>query len=310
MTTSTKAELSGALIVDKSLGPTSHDVVAVARRALGTRAIGHTGTLDPTASGVLVLVVGEATKLVNLLGVGDKRYEATMLLGAETNTLDAGGEITASAPVPQLTLAQLSDLARPFAGEIEQRAPLVSAIKVDGRRLHKRARAGEAVEAPLRRVRIDALEIEALEGDSVRLNVRCGRGFYVRALARDLAAAWGTLGHLTALRRSHNAGFSVDDAVGFEALRAAARGTELERAALRARLVPLIELCRRLPHAVFVEDDCAALRCGRALGVEATGHSALPEGGELIALCPGERPVAIVQRAGDALRVARGFHGV
>jgi tRNA pseudouridine55 synthase len=221
--TSPKVELSGALIVDKSLGPTSHDVVAVARRALGTRAIGHTGTLDPTASGVLVLVIGEATKLVNLLGAGDKRYEATMLLGAETNTLDAGGEVTASAPVPQLTLQQLRELARPFAGEIEQRAPLVSAIKVDGRRLHKRARAGEMIEAPLRRVRIDALELEALDGNSVRLNVRCGRGFYVRALARDLAASWGTLGHLTALRRSHNAGFSVDDAVGFEALRAAAR---------------------------------------------------------------------------------------
>jgi tRNA pseudouridine55 synthase len=233
-----------------------------------------------------------------------------MLLGAETNTLDAGGEVTASAPVPQLSLEQLRELARPFAGEIEQRAPLVSAIKVDGRRLHKRARAGELIEAPLRRVRIDALEIEALDGNSVRLNVRCGRGFYVRALARDLAASWGTLGHLTALRRSHNAGFSLDDAVDFEALRAAARGTEVERAELRARLVPLIELCRRLPHAVFAEDDCAALRCGRPLDAELTGHTALPQDGELIALSSEQRPVAIVQRVGDVLRVARGFHGV
>lgn len=310
MTTSPKPELSGALIVDKSVGPTSHDVVAVARRALSTRAIGHTGTLDPTASGVLVLVVGEATKLVNLLGSGDKRYQATMRLGAETSTLDAGGDVTATAPVPALTLAQLRALARPFAGEIAQRAPLVSAIKVDGRALHKRARAGEEFEAPLRRVRLDALEIEALEGDLVRFDVRCGRGFYVRSLARDLAIAWGTLGHLTALRRSHNAGFSLDEAVGFETLRAAARGTEAERAPLRARLVPLVALCRRLPHAEFDAQQCAILRCGRALDVERSGQGGLPEGSELIAMSPEQRPVAIVQRAGDALRVARGFHGV
>lgn len=310
MTTSPKAELSGALIVDKSLGPTSHDVVAVARRALGTRAIGHTGTLDPTASGVLVLVVGEGTKLVNLLGAGEKRYEATMRLGAETSTLDAGGDFTASAPVPELTLPQLRERARLFAGEIEQRAPHVSAIKVDGRRLHKLARAGKVVEAPLRKVRIDALEIEALEGHSVRLNVRCGRGFYVRALARDLAVAWGTLGHLTALRRSHNAGFSLEEAVSFEQLRTAARGTEADREALRARLIPLIALCRRMPHAVFAEDDCAALRCGRPLSVQSTGHDAVPEESELIALSSEQRPVAILRREGDALRVARGFHGV
>jgi tRNA pseudouridine55 synthase len=302
--------LHGVLVVDKSLGPTSHDVVAVARRALGTRAVGHTGTLDPTASGVLVVVVGEATKLVNLLGARDKRYQATMRLGSETRTLDAGSDVIASAPVPALTYGQLVEAARPFTGEIEQRAPLVSAIKVDGRSLHKRVRAGEAVEAPLRKVRIDTLEIEALEGEFVRFNVRCGRGFYVRSLARDLAAAVGTLGHLTALRRTDNAGFTVDDALGFEALRAAARGSDAEREAVRARVLPLVDVCRRLPHAVFTESACASLRHGRALDLAELSQMDLPDVPELIALSEQGSPVAIVQRSADALRVARGFHGV
>jgi tRNA pseudouridine55 synthase len=307
MTTSPKAEISGLLLVDKSLGPTSHDVVAVARRALGTRAVGHTGTLDPTASGALVLVIGEATKLVNMLSGGEKRYHATLQLGAETTTLDAGGEVVATAAVPALTRADVEQAARAFAGEIEQRAPLVSAIKIEGRSLQKRVRAGETVEAPLRRVRIDALEIEAFDGQRVVFSVRCGKGFYVRALARDLAAALGTLGHLTALRRTHNAGFSVDDAVTFESLRAAARGTDQDRENVRARLLPLVSLCQRLPHASFDDDACTSLRHGRALSVTDWAHLGLEEQAELIAFSSAGQPVAIVQRSLDTLRVLRGF---
>jgi tRNA pseudouridine55 synthase len=309
VTTSPKAELHGVLLVDKSLGPTSHDVVAVARRALGTRAVGHTGTLDPTASGALVVVVGEATKLVNLLSTGDKCYEAMLALGAETRTLDAGSEVVATAEVPALTRADVEAAARAFAGEIAQRAPVVSAIKVEGKSLHKRARAGEVVEAPIRQVRIDALDIQDFDGKNITFSVRCGKGFYVRALARDLAAALGTLGHLTALRRTHNAGFSVDDAIGFDALRGAARGTEEQRDQVRARLVPLTTLCRRLPHATFSESACISLRHGRALSPSELTDPALPEQGELIAFSEDGRPIAIVQRSLDALRVLRGFHG-
>jgi tRNA pseudouridine55 synthase len=281
--------------------------VAVARRALGTRAVGHTGTLDPTASGVLVVVVGEATKLVNLLSVGDKRYEATLELGAETRTLDAGGEVVATAEVPTLSLADVEAAARGFAGEIAQRAPLVSAIKIAGKSLQKRVRAGESVEAPVRKVRVDALDIHAFDGKCITFSVRCGKGFYVRALARDLAEALGTLGHLTSLRRTHNAGFALDQAVSFEELRSAARGTDAQRDVLRARLLPLPLLCRRLPHATFAQGACISLRHGRALNLAELQHPGLPEQDELIALSEQGQPIAIVQRSLDALRVVRGF---
>jgi tRNA pseudouridine55 synthase len=309
VTTSPKAEPHGLLVVDKCLGPTSHDVVAVARRALGTRAVGHTGTLDPTASGVLVVVVGEATKLVNMLGAGEKRYEATIQLGAETNTLDAGGEVLKTSEVPALTRADVEQAAQRFLGEIAQRAPLVSAIKVDGKSLHKRARAGEVVEAPVRQVRVHALEIEAFDGARITLNVRCGKGFYVRALARDLALALGTLGHLSALCRTHNAGLSLDAAIGFDDLRAAARGSDELRDRVRARLLPLPELCRRLPHARFDAAACVSLGHGRTLALSDLAQLSLPVEDEFIALSEDERPVAIVARSVDGVRVVRGFHG-
>jgi tRNA pseudouridine55 synthase len=309
VTTTQKAEPHGLLLVDKCLGPTSHDVVAVARRALGTRAVGHTGTLDPTASGLLVVVVGEATKLVNMLAAGEKRYEATIQLGSETHTLDAGGEVLATREVPALTRADVEQAAQRFLGEISQRAPLVSAIKVDGKRLHKRTRAGEVVEAPVRQVRVDALEIEAFDGARISLNVRCGKGFYVRALARDLALALGTLGHLSALRRTHNAGLSVDAATGFDDLRAAARGSEEQREAVRARLLPLPELCQRLPHACFDAASGLSLRHGRTLALSDLTHLTLPVEDEFIALSEDQRPLAIVARSVEGVRVVRGFHG-
>src|SRR5690606_27881887 len=133
-----------------------------ARRVLGTRAIGHTGTLDPMATGVLVLAVGEATKLVNLLGASEKRYEATLALGRETNTLDAEGEVVREACVPAIELSQVRDVAARFVGEIEQEVPRVSAVKVNGRALHKLERKGHEFAAPVRRVVVHELEITAV----------------------------------------------------------------------------------------------------------------------------------------------------
>jgi tRNA pseudouridine55 synthase len=319
--TSAAAGLHGVLVLDKTSGPTSHDAVAVARRALGTRQVGHTGTLDPLASGVLVLVVGEATKLVTLLSAEAKVYRASLRLGLATTTLDAQGEPVATRAVPPLSLAQVEQAARRFCGEIEQRAPLVSAIKVGGKSLHKRARAGEEIEPPLRKVRLSRLDVLSVEGAQIELDLECGKGFYVRALARDLAEALGTVGHLSALRRTRNGAFAAQGALDFTALRQAAHGSEREREQVRERVLPLAQVCRMLPHGLLDAAGCEHARHGRSLplsslrGLERSAFArdlgALPaEGESLIALDDGLQPLAILERSGEALRVLRGFRGV
>jgi tRNA pseudouridine55 synthase len=298
------SDVHGVLVVDKAIGPTSHDVVYWARRALGTKEIGHTGTLDPMATGVLVLVVGEATKLVNSLGALEKRYRATIKLGVSTSTLDAEGDVDGEVAVPALTLAQVQEAAASFLGEFEQRAPVVSAIKVDGQSLYKRARKGQVVEAPLRRVRLDEIGIDALRDDEIDLSLRCGSGFYVRALARDLAEKLGTLGHLTALRRTQNGAFHVEQAVSFEQLRAA-REQEAVRPELRARVLPLAQVCRSLPHVELDEEGSVHARCGRRIPrVHASAVAELPS---LVAFDPTGMPVALVAPEPEQLRVLRGF---
>jgi tRNA pseudouridine55 synthase len=303
----TKAsELHGVLVVDKALGPTSHDVVSIARRVLGTREIGHTGTLDPMATGVLVLVVGEATKLVNVLTAHTKRYEATVRLGAATRTLDAQGEVEATAPIPALTRAQVESAAATFVGEIEQRAPIVSAIKVAGKSLHKRARSGEQVEAPVRRVRLDALEIRALRAEEIDLAVTCGSGFYVRSLARDLAERLGTLGHLTALRRTQNGAFGVADAVTFDTLHAG-KTSESVRDAVRARVIPLTQVCGALPNVTLDEDGVKHARHGRAIPLACAQGGDDAASGTRVARDERSLPIALVERSLDHWRIVRGF---
>jgi tRNA pseudouridine55 synthase len=308
-----RTELHGVLVLDKTIGPTSHDAVAVGRRALGTREVGHTGTLDPMATGVLVLVVGEGTKLVNLLGAESKAYRATVKLGTATHTLDAEGEVTETRPVPPLTLEQIRQVATAFVGELQQQPPMVSAIKVDGKSMHKRARAGEVVELAKRSVRVDELVIESFDGENIELRVECGKGFYVRSLARDLAEALGSVGHLTALRRTRNGPLSVEGAIDFDGLRAASRGSDEERAQVRERIVPLATVCRGLPHVLLNDAGVLSARHGRAVTLDQLVTplpAQLPGGtdeGHLIALDEAGVPIAIMQRSVDLLRVARGF---
>ena len=301
------AEPHGLLIVDKASGPTSHDVVGIARRVLGTRAIGHTGTLDPMATGVLVLAIGEATKLVNALGSSRKIYEATVLLGRSTTTLDAQGEVDGEAPVPVLELAKVQSVLDRFLGEHEQRAPNVSAIKVEGRALYKRARKGEEFEAPLRRVRLEAVQVRALSEQRIDLTLTCGSGFYVRAFARDVAAALGTLGHLSALRRIENGGYHVNDAVTFEQLKAARTDPRLAEA-VRGALLPLRSVCRTLPHGTLDEAGVVHARHGRALALTHLGCAdASAIAGPVLALDSSGDPVALLERREDSLHVLRGF---
>ena len=240
----------GVLVIDKPRGPTSHDVVARVRRALATRAVGHAGTLDPMATGVLVVAIGEATKLVPWLTAAAKVYEATLALGVETDTLDADGREIRRAPLD-------ADLLDALAGsrggsvaprlraalEVEQARtaqipPAFSAIQKDGERAYARARRGEAVELAPREVRVHRLEVVACSDEPPELTVRLAvdKGYYVRSLARDLAQALSTLGHLTSLRRLRSGCFSLAEATAFDTPddQLAARVESLAVAASRA----------------------------------------------------------------------------
>jgi len=206
----------GIVIIDKPAGVTSHDVVARMRRACGTRAIGHAGTLDPMATGVLVIGVERGTKLLGHLMASTKRYDATIRLGVSTNTEDAEGDVTSVTSAAHITDAAIVEAAATFLGDIQQVPSAVSAIKVNGVRSYKRVRDGEDVQLEARPIRIDAFEVHAIrrEGDviDVDASVTCSPGTYIRALARDLGDALGVGAHLTALRRTASGRFSVTDA--------------------------------------------------------------------------------------------------
>ncbi len=217
----TKPSPSGILVVDKPSGCTSHDVVAKVRKALQTRKVGHCGTLDPMATGVLVVAVGQGTKLVPYLTADDKHYEASLRLGVATDSLDADGEVTETASVPPLTQEVVQTVADGFLGPHAQRAPRVSAIKVNGQRLHARARRGESFEAPLRDVVLHSVNVDEVAEDAVRFRLHAAKGFYVRSFGRDLAAKLGTVGHLNALRRTASGAFGLDRSVALEGLTAA-----------------------------------------------------------------------------------------
>lgn len=244
---------SGVLVVDKPRGPTSHDVVARLRRLLGTRQVGHCGTLDPMATGVLVVAVGEATKLVPWLTSDDKAYEATLRLGAQTDTLDADGAITEERPVdgelsrevaqvtagtigPRLAGALDAERARP-----QQVPPAFSAIRIAGERAHEIARRGESPELAARAVEVKRLVVTGGGLDPaphLDLALDVTKGYFVRSLARDLAAALGTVGHLTALRRTRSGAFRLDDAAPLDAGPEALRAAVLPLAAAAARALP------------------------------------------------------------------------
>ncbi len=292
------------LVVDKPRGPTSHDVVGKVRRALRTRAVGHAGTLDPMATGVLVIAVGEATKLVRWLTADDKAYSATLALGAETDTLDAEGKIIEEAPVGDISLAAARAAAGPFVGTYGQFPPAFSAIRVDGERLHERARRGETVVVPERRVTVHRLEILEVAEQRIEFEVESAKGFYVRSLGRDLARALGTRGHLVALRRIRSGAFDLSNAVD-AALLASAAEDEEARAELTSRLIGLTAACGAMPHVTLDERGVEDARHGRRILVADTP----PQGVEPIALLDREGALVAVGRSeGDYLQVIRGFN--
>ena len=285
---------SGLVVVDKPAGLTSHDVVARIRRLAGTRKVGHAGTLDPMATGVLVVGVERATRLLGHLMLTEKAYDATIRLGAATTTDDAEGE-----PMPAPGVASTSDLTETevrealagFVGELEQVPSAVSAIKVDGRRAYQRVRDGEDVALEPRRVVVEELRVHAVrrveEWIDVDVSLRCSSGTYVRAIARDAGALLGVGGHLTALRRTAVGPFKVDQA------------RTLDELSDEFAVLPIAAAAREAFPAYELDDALASdVRVGRALPVELAGLTAMfAPGGDFLALYEprgsGARPVAV-----------------
>ena len=289
---------SSVLVVDKPQGPTSHDVVAKVRRALRTKAVGHCGTLDPMATGVLVLALEDGTRLVPWLTVDDKAYEATVRLGLATDSFDADGKETAQVPPSAELVAALQALVEnpgavapliAHAVEAErvraqQLPPAISAIRIGGERAHAIARRGETPELAPRDIAVRSLVVTGggLEPyPFLRLAVDVTKGYFVRSLARDLAEALGTVGHLTALRRTRSGAFSLADAIAIDA----------PPDALRAALLPVADAARRaLPVSVLTAGGVTAAGHGQRLMPDqlrdphATASAWLDEAGLLVAI--------------------------
>jgi len=290
----------GVVVVDKPQGWTSHDVVARMRRLAGTRKVGHAGTLDPMATGVLVVGVGRATRLLTYVVGADKEYTATIRLGVTTTTEDAEGETLDVVDASAVTLAAVQEAAGALTGTIAQVPSAVSAIKVDGQRAYARVRAGETVELAAREVTVSRFDVgELRHGDGpdgppvvdVDVTVVCSSGTYVRALARDVGAALGVGGHLTALRRTRVGGYVLDVARTLDELAATPDDVPLT-------VLPLAEAARAtFPVRDLTADEARALSYGQAI-------APVPDSpvGTVAALSPAGELVALVETRGPTVR--------
>jgi tRNA pseudouridine55 synthase len=292
---------SGLVIVDKAGGMTSHDVVARVRRLAGTRKVGHAGTLDPMATGVLVVGVEKATRLLGYLTLTEKEYAATIRLGQTTSTDDAEGEITGTAMAEGVTVAAIDKAVAALTGEIGQVPPAVSAIKVGGQRAYKLTRAGAAPELKARPVTVYEFTVTGIQrvekaGEMAGLldldaTVRCSSGTYIRALARDLGAALGTGGHLTRLRRTRVGGYRAEDA------------RTLEQLAEHFEVLPLAQAAAAaFPRRELTEDEARRLAHGGRLGPGTpSGAPAADDGAPTAAYAPDGTLIALVtEESGQA----------
>lgn len=287
----------GVLPVDKPSGPTSHDVVARARRALGIRKIGHTGTLDPFASGLLILCVGPATRLSEYLTGLDKSYVATVRLGTSTDTGDPEGAVTAEdAAWRGLGRADVEAGLAGLRGRILQVPPSYSAKKVEGERAYRRARRGESVELEPVEVEIHALDLLELHPPNVVIRLRCSSGTYVRAVGRDLGERLGTAAHLTALRRTRVGTFSVDEALPLDAL--------ADPGAVEDAWITPARAVAHLPSVEVDDEEAIRLAHGQVIRVPG-GVDTGPR--EPVAVVRGGDLVAVAARDGDRLRPRKVF---
>jgi tRNA pseudouridine55 synthase len=259
---------AGILIVDKPAGWTSADVVAFTRRGSGVKRVGHAGTLDPSATGVLPLLLGQATRLAEYLVGATKTYIATIELGLETNTYDLEGDILARCDASGVSRGAVEAALAAFRGEFAQIPPAFSAIKRNGVPLYKLARRGDAVELQPRPVRVDRLQLVAFEPPRIRLEIDCAKGFYVRSLAHDLGAALSVGGTLAALQRARVGSFRLEDAIDIETLRG-----EFSSGAWRQRLFAPDEVLLGWHAAVLAPANEERLRYGRGIAFEAAATS-------------------------------------
>lgn len=279
--------MDALILIDKPSGITSSEVVRRIKRLVKPSRVGHLGTLDPFATGVLPIMIGEATKLAPMLEGGDKEYEGMIRLGVETDTLDRDGEPVREAPIPEITPDALDSVAAQFTGKIEQVPPVYSAIKRGGERMYALARKGVEVEPPqARTVGIKSLSIEAADSATLKFRARCTPGTYARSLARDIAIALGTAGHLCELRRTANGNFRIESAISLEmALK------ELEAGGAIRSAIGLREALEGIPEVAVDEPTEIRLRNGDSRALDAT----VPAGCELFKVIRDGRLVAIAK---------------
>jgi len=279
-----KNAVSGVLVIDKPVGMTSHDVVQIVRRGTGIRRAGHTGTLDPRASGVLVVLVGPAVRLSEFVSASDKRYQAIIRLGESTDTFDADGEVTRRSPV-NINEEQIAEALTQFEGTVEQVPPAYSAKKIQGKKAYELAREGEEVELDAKE--IDVYHLELLEWDPPEaiVDVYCSSGTYVRALANDLGEVLGCGGHLVGLRRTKSGEFALRDAIQLRKLQDA-----FEQGDWYKYLIPAAEALSDWPSRELSFEEVDLVRHGHRIPVEVSpGESdqwvrAVSQQGELVAL--------------------------
>lgn len=278
--------MDGVLVIDKPAGMTSHDVVDEVRKRLSTKKVGHAGTLDPDATGVLLIGVGRATRFLAYAQASPKRYTARARFGIETFTQDASGEVVATSDA-RVTEHQVRAVLEVFTGTIEQLPPMVSAVKVGGERLYKKARRGEEVERAARTVRVERVELISFDAaaQTAELDVLCSAGTYVRTLIHDLGRALGPGAHMTALRRTETGGFTLADAVAVDGVTESA-------------LLPVTETVRSLVTVQLDADAAADVAHGRKLPATLAGDLG---DGEAAALARGDRLLAVYRRAGHEL---------
>jgi tRNA pseudouridine55 synthase len=274
--------VSGVLVVDKPIGMTSHDVVQIIRRGTGIRRAGHTGTLDPRASGVLVVLIGPAVRLSEYVSASDKRYQAAIRLGSSTDTYDAEGVVTSSGSVESITEEQFNSALQEFVGEIEQVPPPYSAVKVQGRKAYEMARNGEEVDLAPRRIQVYSLDLLEWDPPEAVVDVFCSSGTYVRSLANDLGAALGCGAHLVGLRRTKSGRFSLRDAVPLRRLQEAFTAGNWYK-----HLIPAAEALGDWPSVELDADQVELIRHGHRVPAEPDSEGwarGISEQGDLVAL--------------------------
>ena len=261
-----KIKVSGVILVDKPQGMTSQQVVSKVKYLFkspnhDSKKAGHTGTLDPMATGLLPICMGEATKFSHYQLDADKSYHATILLGGQTDTGDADGQITAKAPIPKFDDVLLDKVAQQFLGAQQQIPPMYSALKKDGKKLYEYARAGIEIERAPRDIVIKAIDLKALDDEKIQLTVTCTKGTYVRVLGEDIAKAMGTLGHLTALRRTQVGDFKINDAITLPDLEALVFDNRQEQ------LMPVDACINIEAEMVLTFEQCERIHMGQRLNV-------------------------------------------